>query len=144
MLLSLVSFLFYSAKELVPSLWSGNYTCSDDGVTVDITMNITKSSTIATDATATFLGSSVLMTGSFATILQTLTLQSINTFLRSTTLRNYSAVEVNAVLQNVAYMSGYTVFKEGNKTAICPMDLYRLSGKIPFINRSSYQPSCTL
>lgn len=91
-------------------------------------MNITRSNTIETLATVDVEQISVSMKGSFASAYQIFAVQNLSPILRQGPRQNYTDVEVNAHLDNVAHMSGFAIFKNGGITLQCPLVLHKETG----------------
>lgn len=93
-------------------------------------MNITKSATIDTVASVWIDGATFQMTGVFATVFQSFTLQSDGVILDHIYDRNFTDVELDAELKDPKFIKGFVVFKVENSTVSCPAELRRIAGKI--------------
>ncbi|WAR23482.1 hypothetical protein MAR_037151, partial [Mya arenaria] len=117
--------LIFVRTELVPSEWTGNYTCPDDGVMTWFLMNITRSTNIETLANVKAVGIEFPLSGSYATVYQIITLQNDVNILREGTNMNYTDVELDGRVLSSVYIKGYLVFKKSNTTLQCPVELRR-------------------
>jgi hypothetical protein len=122
---------YFAALDLLPSEWSGNYTCSDDNITHVFAMNISRSDNINTAGSVLIYGQSFNMSGAFAFSFNLLTLQSDSSLHGEVAGRNFTSVELDGRLWNPALIQGFVVFmlQTGPKLS-CPVELTRVSGII--------------
>ena len=123
-----VPYFLLAGTELIPSEWTGNFTCPDDNTMTIFFMNITRSDNIETLATVHNLDVDFPMTGSYATIMRILTLQNSGTLLRRGINVNYTDVELDGQVRSAVFIEGFVVFKRANNTLQCPVQLRRTAG----------------
>lgn len=92
-------------------------------------MNITKSSSIATVASVSIDGILFTMTGAFATVFQTMTLQNDIVIPQHIYGRNFTKFELDGLLVNPTFINGSVAFSLNNGTQVCPVQLRRIAGK---------------
>lgn len=114
--------------ELVPSEWTGNYTCADDNNNVMFVMNITRSDTIDTVGSVIVAGRNFSVRGAFATSFKLLTLQNDNVIPDTLFGRNFTDVELNGKLQSPVYIDGFLIFTTDSGDVSCPVELRRSAG----------------
>lgn len=119
----------FSATELVPSEWTGNYTCPDDNISVIFVMNITKSDKIDTTGSVLIQGHNFSMSGAYASQFKFITLQSDNVITETFVGRNFTDVELNGKVQTTVFIDGFVIFTTDLGTLSCPVELRRTSGK---------------
>ena len=111
---------------LLPSEWYGNFTCPGNVVWSEIEMNITRTENIDTTGSLYVDGMMMSVTGSYATALQVLILetdQMINTNIMGKIATN---IELDGRLVNALLIKGKYLFKQGNTTLFeCSMELHR-------------------
>lgn len=121
-----------SAMELIPSEWTGNYTCPDDHKSVIFLMNITKSDKIDTTGSVIIQGQNFSMSGAFASEFKFITLQSDGVISETLAGRNFTDVELNGKVQTAVFIDGFVIFTTDVGTLSCPVELRRTAGNVPF------------
>ena len=129
-LVLVLSFWIFSDMELLPSEWTGNYTCRDDNINVIFLMNITRSDTINTVGSVFVDSHNFTVQGAFASKFKFLTLQNDMAISDTLAGRNFTAVELNAELKSPVLIDGYIIFTTQTGTLSCPVQLRRSAGKI--------------
>jgi hypothetical protein len=120
----------FSASELIPSEWTGNYTCPDDNISVIFVMNITRSDKIDTTASFSIQGHNFSMSGAYASQFKFITLQSDSVITETFVGRNFTDVELNGKVQTMVLIDGFVIFTTDSGTLSCPVVLRRTAGKI--------------
>lgn len=92
-------------------------------------MNITRSSqSIGTVGEILIDNSNIGVTGSFASFFKTFTLQGQDVLATQIFTRNFTAVELNGILNTPIFITGKIIFARGNGTYNCDMELRRKAG----------------
>jgi hypothetical protein len=119
----------FSVDVFIPSTWDGNYTCKDDNTMIRFQMNITRSSdTIGTIGDILIDGSTIAVSGSFASFFKTFALQGQDLVMNSIYRRNFTNVELNGRLVNALFIEGAILFELPKGKYTCEMELRRKAG----------------
>lgn len=118
--------------EILPSTWGGNYTCEYDDIMRGFTMNFVKSAiSIIVNGDIHIDMFTMNITGTFATFLKQLTLQSSGLGLREIFGRNFTKVEINGYFNSSVWITGFIILHDNNQVALtCPVELRRTAGKL--------------
>lgn len=129
--------LFISVDEVIPSAWIGNYTCQDDNIMRQFVMNFDKSPTYITVEGSMLIELRTLnISGTFATALKYLTIQSQNVVLNEIFGRNFTNVEINAKFETELLIKGVIILLNDSLqgTIKCPVELRRTAGMLFYLN----------
>lgn len=129
--------LFISVDEVIPSAWDGNYTCQDDNIMRQFVMNFDKSPTYITVEGSMLIELRTLnISGTFATALKYLTIQSQNVVLNEIFGRNFTNVEIDAKFETELLIKGVIILLNDSLqgTIKCPVELRRTAGMLFYLN----------
>lgn len=114
---------------MIPSLWSGSYVCSDNNLNLSYLLNISKAENGIDTVGTLFIGKHSLdMSGTFASFVKILALQSHDVVTEEIFGVNFTDVEINMMYHSSIFMAGAIVFQDDNSTKSCKSELRRMAG----------------
>ena len=121
---------FADEANFILSVWSGSYVCADNGLNISYILNVSKAqdSTIGTTAVMTIRGTSLPMTGTYASFAKVLALQSHQVVTQNIIGNNFTEVEINMNFISSLFMKGGIVFRSENDKQ-CQSELRRIAGR---------------
>lgn len=96
-------------------------------------MNITKSTSIETHTDVRIDNVTFPMTGSYGTVFKTFVLQSRGVIAEHIYGKNFTNVEVNALLEEPTFIKGVVAFYLSSGKQECPVELRRIAGNCAVI-----------
>ena len=117
--------------DFILSIWNGSYVCADNNINITYILNVSKSDTsnIGTKATLKIEGTSLAMTGTYASFAHILALQSQDVVSQTIFGNNFTKVEINMNFISSLFMTGAVVFRSGADTKNCRSELRRIEGE---------------
>ncbi|XP_053391824.1 uncharacterized protein LOC128554583 [Mercenaria mercenaria] len=121
----------YDLDTFLPSKWTGNFSCTDDGMETHFVLNVTdSSSTIDLQGNMYVDGEKIYMVGSFASYFEIFAMQSDAIIKNQIANRSLSKVELNGKVQSSVFIEGAIIFQTDSGSDACSMELRRQAASV--------------